>query len=179
LPIFIAGDVNNCRPILHEAIDEGYIAGRNGTSDNIDCYCRRTPLHIVFSDPQIAVVGRSYQQLQDEQKRFVTGKIDFQDQSRAILEQQNQGLLHVYAEEDTGQILGAELVCPEAEHLAHHLAFAVQHELTILDMLENPYYHPTVEEGLRTALQDAGRQLSPAIGRGLSLCDCRPESPLC
>jgi dihydrolipoamide dehydrogenase len=178
-PIFIAGDVNGCRPILHEALDEGFIAGRNSIAEKIDCFCRRTPLYITFSDPQIAVVGKNYRQLHDSKQPFVTGKAGFQEQSRAILEQRNQGLMHIYAHADSGKLLGAELVCPGAEHLAHQLAVEIKHESTVSDLLENPYYHPTLEEALRSALQDAGRQLSHATVRKVSLCDCGPEVPLC
>lgn len=179
LPVFIAGDVNGCRPILHEALDEGFIAGRNSVTDKISCYCRRTAMQLVFSDPQIAAVGLNHQQLTNEKQPFIIGAADFREQSRALLEQRNAGLLHVYADPASAQILGAELACPDAEHLAHLLAAAVQHQLTVFDMLQLPFYHPTVTEGLRTALRDAARQLSGRISpAGLSLCDSCPEPPL-
>jgi len=56
----------------------------------------------------------------------------------------------------------------------------VQHRLTVQQLLNMPFYHPTVEEGLRTALRDAATQLTelhPPIE--LSLCDSCPERPLC
>ena len=179
LPVFIAGDVNDCRPILHEALDEGLIAGSNSISNEIQCYRRRTTLQLVFSDPQIAVVGKTYQQLKDNAAEFIIGEADFQEQSRAILEQRHHGLLHIYADINSAKILGAELVCPDAEHLAHQLAMAMQHKLTVFEMLQTPFYHPTVEEAIRTAIQDIGRQLSNKIQHGLSLCDSCPEAPLC
>ncbi|MDJ0929048.1 MAG: dihydrolipoyl dehydrogenase, partial [Gammaproteobacteria bacterium] len=42
-----------------------------------------------------------------------------------------------------------------AEHLGHLLAWAHQTGMSISEMLEMPFYHPVVEEGLRTALRDA------------------------
>ena len=48
----------------------------------------------------------------------------------------------------------AEMVGPRAEHLAHLLAWAVQEQLQAGDMLSLPFYHPVIEEGLRTALRD-------------------------
>ena len=179
LPIYIAGDVNGCRPILHEALDEGYIAGRNSISTSTDCFCRRTNLYIVFSDPQIAMAGQTYQQLQTQERPFVTGTAAFEDQSRAVLEQRNRGLLQVYADRDSAAILGTEMVCPDAEHLSHQLAAAIQHQFTVFQMLEMPFYHPTIEEAVRTALQDAASQLPGEDRPGLSLCGCSPESPLC
>lgn len=180
LPIFIAGDVNGCRPILHEALDEGFIAGRNSMSQEINPYCRRVPLYVVFSDPEIAATGLNYKQLGEKNVSFVTGKANFSEQSRAMLELRNCGLIHVYADTESARILGAELVCPDAEHLAHQLALGIQNELTVFDMLRMPFYHPTVEEGLRTALRDAAKKLPDKAGlQELSLCDICPEDPLC
>jgi dihydrolipoamide dehydrogenase len=71
----------------------------------------------------------------------------------------NKGLLHVYAEAQTGRFLGAEMLGPDAEHIAHLLAWALQMKLTLAQMLEMPFYHPVIEEGLRTALRDAQAQL--------------------
>ncbi len=180
LPVFIAGDVNGCRPILHEVLDEGFIAGRNSSSDKIECYCRRIPLALIFTDPEVGAVGLTYEQLKSSERSFVVGKADFSQQSRAMLEMRNEGLFHIYVDTGNGRVLGAEFICPDAEHLAHQLALAIQQELTLFDVLRMPFYHPTIEEGLRTALKDAAKQLpdkhkSPA----LTLCGSCPEAPLC
>jgi dihydrolipoamide dehydrogenase len=50
------------------------------------------------------------------------------------------------------------MIGPDAEHVAHLLAWALQMELTVPQMLDLPFYHPTIEEGIRTALRDAVRQ---------------------
>ena len=47
------------------------------------------------------------------------------------------------------------LIGPDAEHLGHLLAWAIQSGMTVARALEMPFYHPVVEEGLRTALRDA------------------------
>ena len=47
-----------------------------------------------------------------------------------------------------------------AEHLAHFLAWMISEQLTVDDVLTKPFYHPTLEEGLRTALKHARRQLN-------------------
>jgi dihydrolipoamide dehydrogenase len=76
--------------------------------------------------------------------------------------QVNQGLLRVYGEKGTGLLLGAEMVGPGNEHLAHLLAWAIQMRRTVAEVLELPFYHPVIEEGLRTAL----RKLNEALGIG-------------
>ena len=51
---------------------------------------------------------------------------------------------------------------PGAEHIAHLLAWSIQQRLTLSDVLSMPYYHPTLEEGLRTAVRAAGKQFKKA-----------------
>ena len=159
--IFIAGDVNNDVPLLHEAADEGRIAGENAAGyPDVRAGLRRTPLGIVFCDPQIATLGQRYADLAPGS--HVTGTVSFEDQGRSRVMLRNKGLLHVYAEIGSGRIVGAEMIGPDAEHLAHLLAWAVQGRLTVAEALERPFYHPVVEEGLRTALRDAAAKLDAA-----------------
>ncbi|HEX6138324.1 MAG TPA: dihydrolipoyl dehydrogenase [Casimicrobiaceae bacterium] len=160
-PIFIAGDANADVPVLHEAADEGRIAGDNAARfPDVRAAMRRAPLSIVFSDPQIAVVGGGARAARET--RFVTGAVSFDDQGRARVMQRNRGRLHVYAEVGTGLLLGAEMIGPDAEHIGHLLAWARQLNLTIAEILKLPFYHPVVEEGLRTALRDAYAKLGTA-----------------
>lgn len=156
--IFIAGDANNDVPLLHEAADEGRIAGENAARfPLLKAGLRRAGLGVVFTDPQIAVIGGGYRAAQGAGRAggVVTGVVSFEDQGRARVMLRNQGLLHVYAEVGSGRFLGAEMLGPDAEHIGHLLAWACQLELTVAQMLEMPFYHPVVEEGLRTALRDA------------------------
>ncbi len=168
LPVFLAGDANGQTPLLHEAADEGHIAGMNALAANPTRFQRRTPLSIVFSDPQIAVVGQRRSDL--DMAQTVTGTVDYAQQGRARTALRNQGRLCVYADRATGRLQGAELCAPEGEHMAHLLALAIQQELSVNDLLGMPFYHPTLEEGLRTALRDAARQLPLARESDLSSC---------
>ena len=173
--IFIAGDANTERPILHEAADEGLLAGRNAASyPAVYRHVRRTPLGIMFTDPQVAYVGTSHKQLLADGTAFAVGEVSFQDQGRARVMLVNQGLLRVYGEAGSGLLLGAEMIGPDNEHLAHLLAWAIQSRMTVQQALEMPYYHPVIEEGLRTAL----RMLLEALGMGphppLNCIDCGP-----
>jgi dihydrolipoamide dehydrogenase len=157
--IFLAGDAANDIPVLHEAADEGRIAGDNAALwPSPSPGVRRSKLAIVFSDPQIAVVGESWAQL--EARDPVVGRVSFVNQGRSRILLQNHGLLHVYADRRTRTFLGAEMAGPRVEHLGHLLAWAHQQRLTIDQMLAMPFYHPVIEEGLRTALRDASAQLT-------------------
>lgn len=159
VPVFLAGDVNAQWPLLHEAADDGRIAGQNAAAyPAVSPGSRRAPLSVVFTDPQIMHAGLRFKQLPDS--GVVIGEVDFADQGRSRVMLKNRGLLRVYANQQTGRFLGAEMVGPAAEHLGHLLSWACQQGMTISQMLDMPFYHPVIEEGLRTALRDANRQIS-------------------
>jgi dihydrolipoamide dehydrogenase len=151
LPIFIAGDANTARPILHEAWHDGLVAGHNALSERPARFKRRTPLHIVFSDPNIAMAGSRYGEL--EAGSFAVSEERFEDQARALIRHENVGLLRLYARPDSGRLLGAEMFAPAGEHLGHLLAWCIQQQLTVADILAMPFHHPVIEEGLRSALE--------------------------
>lgn len=156
--IFIAGDASNQLPLLHEAADQGLIAGHNaGIYPNVESGLRRTAISVVFSDPQIAMVGETRKELDQKYHAcncYAIGSVSFENQGRSRVMLKNKGLLNLYAEQGTGLFLGAEMIAPEAEHLAHLLSWAVQQRMTVKEMLDMPFYHPVIEEGVRTGLRD-------------------------
>ncbi|HEU4853201.1 MAG TPA: dihydrolipoyl dehydrogenase [Telluria sp.] len=171
-PIFIAGDATAERPLLAEAADEGVIAGDNAARyPDVQPGLRRAPLAIAFTDPNLATVGRSYRELaKSGPARFATGQVSFHNQGRSRVMLVNSGILRVYGEYVTGHFLGAEMIAPRGEHLAHLLSWAYQMRLTVKQMLEMPFYHPVIEEGVRTALRD----LAANIAKG---APADPEGP--
>lgn len=171
--IFIAGDINSDRPLLHEAADEGRIAGDNaGRFPDVRAAQRRSAMSVVFSDPQIAMVGSTFKDLSPGS--YAVGQVDFGNQGRSRVILKNQGLLRVYGERGSGRFLGAEMVGPAAEHLAHLLAWSHQQRMTVGKMLEMPFYHPVIEEGLRTALRELCRNLKKGPAPVKNCIDCGP-----
>jgi dihydrolipoamide dehydrogenase len=174
--IFIAGDADNDLPVLHEAADEGRIAGENAAKfPEVHAGRRTAPLTVVFTDPQIALVGNSHNQLKvTPDCCFVTGRVSFENQGRSRVMLKNKGILHIYAEYGTGLFLGGEMFGPRAEHIAHLLALAYQKRMCIPEMLQMPFYHPVIEEGLRTALRDANQKLHMGPGLDENSMECGP-----
>ena len=151
--VFLAGDVSDDHPVLHEAADEGHIAGANAAAyPNVVAHPRRTPLMIAFTDPNMALVGTPWAEL--DPAEIKVGAVDYGDQGRARVMGRNAGVVRIYARGACGTLLGAEMFGPRVEHTAHLLSWAVQLKLTVEQALELPFYHPVVEEGIRTALRD-------------------------
>ena len=162
LNVYIIGDANAHLPILHVASDEGFSAGHSVCINDEQSHLRppSIPLSIVFCEPQIASVGKSLSEIEDENLPHVIGKVSFANQGRSRIMDVNCGLLHIYACAKTDKILGACMAAPDAEYMAHILAVAVTQEMSIKSLLDTPFYHPTILEGLRTALRHAQSQMS-------------------
>ncbi|CAN7630322.1 dihydrolipoyl dehydrogenase [Pseudoduganella sp. LjRoot289] len=174
--IFIAGDADDELPLLGEAADQGKIAGANAAGfPAVRPGLRRTPLTVAFCEPQIATMGAGYQALcSSHSGRFAVGAVSFSKQGRSRVMLQNHGLLRVYGEFGSGRFLGAEMIGPRAEHIGHLLSWAVQAGLTVQAMLDMPFYHPVVEEGVRTALRDLAEQLAAEPPAPQPCPDCTP-----
>jgi dihydrolipoamide dehydrogenase len=142
-PVFVAGDLVP-PPILHQATREGEAAGRNAARwPDVQTVDRGTPLQIVFSSPQVARAGKP-----DE--AVVFAHFDFRDQGRSVLDGHADGAMRLGADAD-GRLVSAEIVHEDAEHVAHLLCWVMHTPVTSL--LDRPVYHPTVLEGVMTALE--------------------------
>ncbi|WP_375463687.1 dihydrolipoyl dehydrogenase [uncultured Methylobacterium sp.] len=166
VPILIAGDANAARPVLHEASRQGRTAGRNAgalaAGSALDAPEPWTPLAMVFTHPQAATVGQPFDP--DASDRVVGG-MSFEDQGRARVEGLNRGGIRLWTDR-SGRVLGGELLGPACEHLAHILAYAIADGLTAQAMHDRPTYHPTLEEGLETALSSILHMLKKTTSRG-------------
>jgi pyruvate/2-oxoglutarate dehydrogenase complex dihydrolipoamide dehydrogenase (E3) component len=148
--IFLAGDADHDRPVLHEASSEGTIAGRNAASfPDVTVAERMVPFSIMFTEPAVAVIGVVPK---DAAADIVVGTASYTDQGRAKVMACNAGLVRFYADAEDGRLTGATMAGPGVEHSAHLIAWAIQSGWTATETLALPFYHPTFEEGLKPAL---------------------------
>lgn len=149
--IFIAGDADADRTLLHEASTEGAIAGRNAARwPEVTPAERSLQFAMTFTDPPMATLGA------DPGDGAICGHADYSDQGRARVEARAEGAVTLYADAD-GVLTGADLCCPGAETMAHLLAWSIQSGATASGLLSLPFYHPTLVEGLKPALRQICR----------------------
>ena len=152
LPVFLAGDVTGERQVLHEATDEGKIAGYNAA--HVDQaprrFHRKTAFYVNFCDPNIIAVGDRFDQI--DAGRSEIAEVSFATVGRARAMGAARGVLRLYADRASGRVLGSEMIAPRGEHLAHLLAWAIEQRMTVGDMLRMPFYHPVIEGALKAAL---------------------------
>jgi dihydrolipoamide dehydrogenase len=167
--VFIAGDVTGDRQVLHEATDEGRIAGYNAARADSTAFARKTPFAVTFTDPNICTVGTPFSEL--DPATTAVGEMRLGPVGRALVMGANRGIVHLYADKASGLLLGAALVAPRGENLAHLLAWCLGKGMTVLEMLRQPFYHPTMEEALQGALRD----LLAKVETELELADAPPD----
>ncbi len=156
--IFIAGDANNNVPVLHEAYDEGRIAGYNASAAEIKSFKRKVPFSIIFSDPNVISIGENLKSFTNN-ANFVVGKAEFKETGRPLIMGKDIGSLRIYVNKYSSVVTAAIMIGPHGEHLAHLLVWAITKKMTVVEMLSMPYYHPVVEEFIKTALKNALKKL--------------------
>ena len=146
--IYAVGDVNDVSPIVHLAIQQGEIAGYNSThadqpAKTID---HRLDTEVVFTDPQVAVLGLNESRAKADGIPYLTASYPFVDHGKALCLGATQGFVKLLAAPRTGEILGAQIVGPEAGELIHELIAVMYYHGTAADLLRMPHYHPTLAE---------------------------------
>jgi dihydrolipoamide dehydrogenase len=160
-PVFIAGDANGLHPLLHEAADDGAVAGRNAARyPDLRPAARSVTIAITFCRPVAAVVGKLPE---PDTTDTVTGCADYARQGRAKVIGEAHGICELHASRADGKLTGAALCIPGGEHIAQQLAWAIAAGLTATQLLDRPFYHPTLEEGLKAALRQICRQVSTPV----------------
>lgn len=146
--IFVAGDANAWRPVLHEAARGGQIAGDVAAGGSP---WRTLPaLAMAFTQPNIVQVGTDFADLPDDAR---IGCAQVCDNGRATADGHDQGVVRLYSDAD-GKLIGASIVAPEGEHLGHLIALALDRGMDAATFADQAWYHPTIEELLQSAARD-------------------------
>ena len=146
--LWIAGDADDWRPVLHEAAHAGEVAGRAAAGAAGDPEML-TNVSMVYTDPGLALVGTGFDELPDG-ARIGSATVEG---GRAQIDGHEGGLVRLYAD-SAGRLIGGTIVSHAAEHLAHTLMVAVSQGLTAEAFAALPWYHPCYEEHLQAAVRD-------------------------
>jgi len=146
--IYAVGDVNDVTPIVNLAIQQGEIAAYNAThhgrpSKELD---HRLDAEVVFTDPQVAVLGMNEARAKADKIPYIKASYPFADHGKALCLGESQGFVKLLAAPQNGEILGAQLVGPEAGELIHELIAVMYYHGTAADVMRIPHYHPTLAE---------------------------------
>ena len=165
--IFAVGDVTGYYPLVHVAIYQGEVAARNainGAFEETDYALQRT--HTIFTDPQIAAVGRSEKELRAAGVPYLAGSYLFSDHGKAVAINKTKGFVKMMASPDDGRILGAAVVGPEASDLIHEVIVAMYYNGTVFEFMKIPHLHPTLAEIWTYPAEDIAGQIEARTASG-------------
>ncbi|MDP2138404.1 MAG: NAD(P)/FAD-dependent oxidoreductase [Candidatus Didemnitutus sp.] len=159
--IYGAGDCSGPVEIVHIAIQQAELAVRHAFKvKGIKPVDFSMLLSVVFTDPQLATVGWSEEQLAKQGTKYLVASYPFDDHGKSILMEAKYGHVKVWAEPKRGRILGAEIVGKDAGELIHCFSVAMALRATVFDLLKAPWYHPTLAEIITYPLEELAESIS-------------------
>ncbi len=157
--VYAAGDCAGPHEIVHIAIKQGETAALHALGEKVRPLNYDSLLSVVFTDPQLAVVGLSPREIKDRGIEFSTASYPFDDHGKSILMEAKHGYVAVHAETKTGRVLGAECAGKDAGELIHSMSVAVGLEATVHDLMKADWYHPTLSEIWTYPLEDLAEEI--------------------
>jgi pyruvate/2-oxoglutarate dehydrogenase complex dihydrolipoamide dehydrogenase (E3) component len=160
--IYAAGDCSGPLEIVHTAILQGELAARHAAKVKaLKPVDWSLLLNVVFTDPQLATIGRLERELNEAGTSYLVASYPFNDHGKSILLEANYGYVKVIAEPKRGRILGAEIVGKDAGELIHAFSGPLAMKATVFDLLRAPWYHPTLAEIVTYPLEELAGSISP------------------
>lgn len=159
--IYAAGDCAGPAEIVHLAIQQGELAARHAAGvKRLKPVDYALLLNVVFTDPQLATIGRLEKELDDAGVSYLCASYPFNDHGKSILMDANYGYVKVIAEPKRGRILGAEIVGKDAGELIHAFSGPLAMKATVFDLLRAPWYHPTLAEIVTYPLEEIAEKIT-------------------
>ena len=149
--IYAIGDVIDKGPMLaHKAEDEGIataeiIAGQAGHV-NYDVIPA-----VIYTSPEVAMVGKTEEQLKKENIKYKIGKFPFLANSRAKVNNETDGFVKIIADEKTDKVLGVSMIGALAGSMIAELAIAMEFGASAEDIARTCHAHPTHSEAVKEA----------------------------
>jgi len=153
--IFAIGDVTSGPMLAHKAEEEGIavaeiIAGQAGHVNF------QVIPSVVYTDPEVASVGKTENELKEEGIQVKVGKFSFMGNGRAKTVFSNSGFVKIIADSNNDKILGAHIIGPSAGDLIHEVCVAMEFGASTEDLARTCHAHPTFSEAVREAALACG-----------------------
>jgi dihydrolipoamide dehydrogenase len=148
--IYAIGDVIKGPMLAHKAEEEGIavaeiIAGQAGHV-NYDIIPG-----VVYTSPEVAVVGKTEEQLKNEKISYKVGKFPFIANSRAKVNNETDGFVKILADSKTDRVLGVHMIGPHTGDMIAEMALAMEFGASAEDIARTCHAHPTHTEAVKEA----------------------------
>ncbi|WP_253737701.1 dihydrolipoyl dehydrogenase [Halohasta salina] len=155
--IFAIGDVAGDPMLAHAASKEGIVAAEVAAGEPAAMDVQAIPA-AVFTDPEIGTVGMSVSEAEEAGFEPVVGEMPFRASGRALTTGHTDGFVKIVADEESGFVLGGQIVGPEASELVAEVTLAIELGATLEDVASTVHTHPTLAEAVMEAAENAAGQ---------------------
>ena len=152
--IFAVGDVAGEPMLAHKASKEGVVAAEVAAGEPAALDYRAVPA-AVFTDPEVGTVGLTEAEAAAEGFEPAVGEFRFGGSGRAMTTGHTDGFVRIVADEETGFVLGGQIVGPEASELIAEVTLAIEMGATLEDVAATIHTHPTLAEAVMEAAEHA------------------------
>ena len=151
--VYAIGDLIFGAQLAHAASAQGIVVAEKlaGKEPSIDLSI--VP-GCVYTDPEIASAGMTEDQAKENGIAVKCGKFIMSANGKSIITQEERGFIKVVADEATGKVLGAQMMCARATDMIGEFVTAITNGLTVEQMLKGMRSHPTYNEGIGEALEE-------------------------
>jgi dihydrolipoamide dehydrogenase len=156
--VYAIGDLASQNQLAHVAAAQGQAFAELLCGKEIHVDMRIVP-SCVYCRPEIAVVGLTDAEAKAQGIPVKTGKCVLGGNARTLIEDPGRSFMKILAHSETGEILGAQLMCLGAPDMISQISEAIANHLTPLQLLLAMRPHPTFEEALTEALEDLANKL--------------------
>jgi len=145
--IFAAGDCTGLYEIVHIAIQQGEVAAYNAAHpDRPRSVDYRLLTEVIFTEPQVAVVGLTEKSARATKRPYLTASFPFNDLGKSLIMEAKDGFVKLLADPASGEIIGGACVGPVGGELIHEIIAAMFKRMTVHELAVMPHYHPTLAE---------------------------------
>ena len=144
--IYTGGDCTGPYEIVHIAVQQGEIAGRNILKARSASIHYQLLVSVVFTAPHSAFVGLTEKAAAARKIPYLAASYPFDDHGQSILMNQTDGFVKLLANPKTGEIIGGQCVGPLGGELIHEIVAAMAKRMTVYELAAMPHYHPTLSE---------------------------------
>ena len=149
--IYACGDVTSPLMLAHKAMYEGKIAVAHMLGERNWKKNDRIIPKIIYSALEVASVGLTEEQAEDEDIEVKVGVASFVSNPKAMDDGENEGFVRIVADEETGEILGCHIVGPHAGELIHQVVHMIKDGKTVEFSSKTMYSHPSLSENIGIA----------------------------
>ena len=152
--VWALGDVNARGAFTHTSYHDHEIVAANLLDGESRRVGDRIPVYALFTDPPLARIGMNVTQARASGRPALIGTMPMTRVGRARERGETQGFMQVIVDAQSERILGATLLCIEADEVIHTLLAVMQADVSYRVIRRGMPIHPTVSELLPTLLSD-------------------------